>query len=119
MRIHLYIDEDAMDKDLVRALCARGVDVVPALEAGMIECQDEEHLVYATAQGRVLYSFNVSDLYRIHTDFLTRGRSHAGISLARQQRYSVGEQMRRLLKLIAIKSAEDMRNQVEFLSAWD
>lgn len=108
-----------MDRDLVRALRARGVDVITALEAGMIERQDEEHLVYATVQGRVLYSFNVGDLYRIHTDFLGLGRSHAGIILARQQRYSVGEQMRRLLKLIAIKSAEDMRNQVEFLSAWD
>jgi hypothetical protein len=37
--------------------------------------------------------------------------------LAPQQRYSVGEQMRRLLKLMAAKSAEEMENQVEFLSA--
>lgn len=35
-----------------------------------------------------------------------------------QQNYSIGEQMRRLLRLIAAKSAEDMQNQVEFLSAW-
>jgi len=31
----------------------------------------------------------------------------------------VGKQTRRLLKLIATRSAEEMRNQVEFLSAWD
>jgi hypothetical protein len=38
--------------------------------------------------------------------------------LARQQHYSVGEQMRRVLKVMALKSAADMRNSVEFLSAW-
>ena len=73
----------------------------------------------ATAQGRVLYSFNVGDLYRLHTAFLAQGKAPAGIILAPQQRYAVGEQMRRLLKLIAAKSAEDMQHQVEFLSAWE
>ena len=118
MTIRLYIDEDAMDKDLVQALRARVVDVITALEAGMIERKDEEHLDYATVQGRVLYSFNVGDFNRLHTVYLTAGKSHAGIVLARQQRYSVGEQMRRLLRLIAARSAEEMRNQVEFLTAW-
>lgn len=69
-------------------------------------------------QGRVLYTFNVGDFYRLHTALLKQGKSHAGIILARQQRYPVGEQMRRLLKLIAAKSAEEMKNRVEFLSAW-
>jgi hypothetical protein len=36
----------------------------------------------------------------------------------RQQHYSVGEQLRRLLRLIASKSAGEMENWVEFLSAW-
>jgi len=50
--------------------------------------------------------------------YSAQGKSHAGIILANQQQYSVGEQMRRILRLIAAKSAEDMRNWVEFLSAW-
>lgn len=103
---------------LVEALRARGIDVLTALEAGMIERTDEEHLEYATTHGRVLYSFNVGDFYRIHSDYLSEGRSHAGIILARQQRYSVGEQMRGLLQLIAAKSAEEMQNRVEFLGPW-
>jgi hypothetical protein len=119
MTIRLYIDEDAMDKDLVQALRARGVDVITALDAGMIERGDEQHLGFAATEERVLYSFNVGDFYHLHTMFLAQGKSHAGIALAQQQRYSVGEQMRRLLRLIAAKSAEDMRNQVEFLSTWD
>jgi hypothetical protein len=114
----LYLDEDAMDKALVQALDARGVDMLTAMEAGMIDRLDALHLEYATAQGRALYSFNVGDFYRLHTAFLAQGKAHAGIILAQQQRYAASEQMRRLLKLIAAKSAEDMQNQVEFLSAW-
>jgi len=118
MTIRLYLEEDSMRHALVRALRSRGVDAITALEAGMIERLDEHHLEYATAQERVLYSFNVGDFYRLHTAFLAQGKAHAGIILAQQQRYAVGEQMRCLLKLIAAKSAEDMQNQVEFLSAW-
>jgi predicted nuclease of predicted toxin-antitoxin system len=110
MTIRLYIEEDSMDKAIVRALQARGVDVTTALDEGMIERDDAEHLDYATGQGRVLYSFNVGDFYRLHTTYLTQGKPHAGIILARQQHYSVGEQMRRLLKLIATKSANEMKN---------
>jgi len=118
VKIRLYFDEDSMDRDVVNALRVRGVDVITALEAEMIEQSDATQLKYAAAQGRVLYSFNVGDFYHLHTDYLTQGKSHAGIILAPQQRYSVGEQMRRLVKLIAVKSVESMRNQVEFLSAW-
>ena len=84
MTIRLYLEEDSMRHALVRALCARGVDVVTALEVGMIECKDRDHLDYATAQGCILYSFNVRDFYRLHTVYLAGGQSHAGLILARQ-----------------------------------
>ncbi|MCI0627119.1 MAG: DUF5615 family PIN-like protein [Acidobacteria bacterium] len=103
-----------MDKALVSALRARGLDVLTAHEAGMIERSDEEHLAFAAREGRVLYSFNVGDYCRLQA----QGRSHAGLVLAQQQRYAVGEQMRRLLRLAAARSAEEMRDHAEFLSAW-
>jgi len=53
-----------------------------------------------------------------HTRYLMEGKAHAGIILAAQQQYSVGEQMRRILNLTAATSAEDMKNWIEFLSAW-
>ena len=117
-RIRLYIDEDSMSHAFTRALRARKVDVMTAWEAGMVERADREHLVYASAHDCVLYSFNVSDFFALHTAFVRENRSHAGILLARQQHYSIGEQMRRVLKLIASRSAEDMRTRVEFLSSW-
>lgn len=113
--IPLYLDEDSMDRDLVTALQARGVDVITAADAGMLGRSDADHLDYATSQGRVLFSFNRGDFYRLHTTYLTEGKSHTGIILASQQRYSIGEQMRQLLELIATKSAKEMLNNVEFL----
>ncbi len=119
MTIRLYLDEDSMDQALVQALRARNVDVITALEAWMIEREDAEHLDYATEQGRVLCSFNVGDFYRLHRDYLAQGKPHAGIILMRQKYYSIGEQMRRILKLMASTSAAEMKNWVEFLSAWE
>jgi hypothetical protein len=50
-----------MDGDVVRGLRSRGIDVITAADAGMIRRKDEEHLHFATAQGRALCSFNVGD----------------------------------------------------------
>jgi hypothetical protein len=107
-----------MDGDLVRGLRSRGIDLVTAMDAGMIRRPDDEHLTFATAQNRALYSFNIRDFHEIHIDWSTRERSHAGIILAQQKRYSTGEQIRRLLRLIGELSAEAMRNREEFLGRW-
>jgi len=80
----------------------------------MIEREDEEHLAFATTAGRVLYRFNVGDYCRLNDQVPT----HAGLILAQQQRFSVGDQMRRLMRLLASLSTEEMRNRIEFLSAW-
>jgi len=116
--IRLYLDEDSMSRSLVHALRARRVDVATALEEDMIERSDMDHLDYATSQGRALCSFNVADFARLHNEYVTQGKSHGGIILAPQQRYSVGDLLRRLLRLIAARSAEEMKNQMEFLSGW-
>jgi hypothetical protein len=118
MKIRLYFDEDTMDGDLVHSLRIRGVDTVTALEQGMIRRDDIEHLELATSQGRALYSFNVGDYQRLHTQFLTQGKHHSGIILAQQQRYTVGEQMRRLLNIVASVSAEETKGTLVFLSSW-
>jgi len=107
-----------MDQALIRGLTARGVDVASALTEGMIERPDREHLHHATSLGRVLYSFNVADFCRLHSELLNEGEHHAGLILGQQQRYSVGEQMRRLLAISASLSAEEMRDRLEFMGSW-
>jgi len=118
MVVKLYFDEDAQDADLVNALTLRGVDVLTPAEAGMMQRSDEDQLLFATIHSRVLYSFNVRDFSVLHSDFLVKGKDHAGIMLGPQQEFSIGEQMRRLLHIVSVLSAKDMRNRIEFLANW-
>ena len=118
MQIRLYIDEDAMSRGLAKGLRARGVDVTTTNEEGKTGLEDAEQLEHAASQGRVLYTYNTSDFHQLHIEYLAQGRSHAGIIFAPQQRYSIGEQIRRLLLLIATKPAEEMIDNAEFLSNW-
>ena len=117
-RIKLYFDEDAMHSRLVTALRSRGVTVVTVMDARLTEKTDEEQLAFATENECVLYTFNVSDFYRLHTEWVGAGREHAGMILAPQQRFSIGEQLRRILRLRATATTASMRNQVEFLGNW-
>lgn len=119
MKIRLYVDEDAQDLRLIQALRLRGVTVASSTEAAKNSLTDEEQLAWAAREGYVLFTFNTRDYYQLHTHYLQQGNAHSGIIAARQQEYSIGEQLRRLLKLIALKSAEEMINQFEFLSAWE
>jgi hypothetical protein len=117
-QINIYFDEDAMHNRLVMALRSRGVTVVTVMDAGLTEKTDEEQLAFATECDCVLYTFNAADFYRLHTQWIGDGREHAGMILAPQQRFSVGDQLRRILRLRASTTAMSMRNQVEFLSNW-
>jgi hypothetical protein len=116
--IRLYFDADSMERAVLSGLRARGIDATSALEVGMADSSDDEQLEFALTAARVLFSFNVGDFQRIHLQYLSRGDTHAGIILAAQQRYSIGERIRRLQKLIATRTAEAMTDRVEFLRDW-
>jgi hypothetical protein len=109
------VDEDAMHRGLAPALRARGFDVVTVFESGLASAPDDAVLAYAARDGRAVYTFNVGDFCRLHGEYLRQGADHAGIIVVSRQRYLVGEQVRRLLRLLSAKSAEDMKNQLEFL----
>jgi hypothetical protein len=119
MKIQLYLDEDAMAQALVQALIERGVDVTTANLENMVFRPDDQHLAYATSINRVLYSFNVGDYCQLHSEWIELGKSHGGIIVASQKRFSIGEQMRRILRIVNVLSAEAMQNQLEFLGNWD
>ena len=118
MPIKLYVDEDAMSHGLAGALRLRGVDVVTALDAGMLGRPDEEQLMFASIHSRALFSFNTSDFVALHSDFLLNGKNHTGIVVARQRQFSIGEQMRRLLRIVGSLTEEQMRNRIEYLANW-
>jgi len=74
-QIKICTDEDAMDSDLVASLGSRGVTVVAALDASLTEKPDREQLAFATKRGCVLYTFNVSNFYRLRTQWAGAGQA--------------------------------------------
>ncbi|MFP4694022.1 MAG: DUF5615 family PIN-like protein [Halothece sp.] len=117
-KIRLYLDEDSMDEDFVQALRSRNVDVLTVADVGMLNRSDQEQLNWARENDRVIFSFNTRDFYQLHTATLQKSLSHAGMILAPQQRYGIGELMRGVLKLINTKSSEQMQGQLEFINNW-
>jgi len=114
-QIRLYVDEDAAEGAVVDRLRDRDVDVLTILDAEMTGATDEEQLEFAVSDDRTIYTLNVADFCRLHGEFLSVGRKHAGIIVIPRQRYSVGEKIRRLTELIDTVTAEEMRNRLEFL----
>jgi hypothetical protein len=84
--ILLYIDEDAMEDTLVRGLAARNIDAVTVMQARTRAHMDVVQLEYAASQGRTLFSYNVGDYRRLHSEFIEAGKHHAGIVVTQQQR---------------------------------
>jgi hypothetical protein len=66
----------------------------------------------------VLYTANRGDFTRLHRDWLAQGKHHAGIIVMTQQRYSTGEQVRRLEAMQRELSSSDFIDRLEFLSNW-
>ncbi len=114
----LFLDEDAMDRDLVRGLRAAGVDVLTVADAGRRGISDEEQLAFATSEGRALYTCNVSDFARLHSGWLRVGRPHAGIIVLPDQLTAVGTQINALVRIVQTLDPATMRDRLEFLSNW-
>jgi predicted nuclease of predicted toxin-antitoxin system len=72
--IKFYMDEH-VPAAVTAGLRKRGVDVLTAQEAGMVEATDEDHFVLATNQGRVIFTQD-ADFLRLHA----AGIEHAGIA---------------------------------------
>lgn len=115
-RIKLYLDEDAQRTDLLQALRARQIDVATVSEANLLGQADDVQLRCATEQGRVIFTFNRGDFFRLHREWLSSDQPHSGIIVSDQ--VGTGVVMRRLLRLIDAKPANEMLNWLEFLSNW-
>ena len=97
-QIRLDLDEDTSRRALIQALRNSGIDLVTTSEASNLSCTDEQQLVWATTQNCVIYSFNVRDFCRIHQTYMEQGIEHSGIIVVERQSYSVGEQLRGILR---------------------
>ena len=115
MKIRFYLDED-VPVQLAKAMQQRGISVLTTQEAGMSESTDEQQVVFAVTQQRTILTHNKRDFVIIHKTYMEIGKDHRGIIVA--DRNKVGELLRRVSKLWATVSEEDMKNRLEFLGSW-
>jgi hypothetical protein len=113
--IRLYVDVDASEHAVVKALRQRGIDVLTAAEAGHEKFSDDQHLAFAASEGRSIYSLNARDFARLHAEYLAGGRSHTGVITIPRQRYSTGEKVRRLSDFLKNTDTESIKDTIQFL----
>jgi len=107
-----------MHRAVLRGLRRNGIDVLTVHDADKRGLEDEEQLVFAAAEGRVVYSANVPDFSRLHAEWQRAGDHHAGIVVLSHQDTPIGVQIRALTRLAVTLDADTMRDRIEFLSDW-
>jgi hypothetical protein len=113
--IRFFTDEDVWFQ-VALDLRAAGFDAVSAAEAIRIGHDDPGQLGRATNSGRALVTFNVGDFARLHHVWMRERRHHWGVIVSQQR--PIGELSRRLLNLARNRTAEELRDRLEFLSNW-
>ena len=83
-QVRFLTDEDVYGATSV-ALRKAEYDAVSTPEAGRLGETDESQLQWACDQGRVLVTFNVAHFANLHTQWVKRGRNHAGIVVSSQR----------------------------------
>ena len=107
--IRFHLDEHC-DPAIAVGLRRHGIDVTTTAEAGLLHAADEEHVVYALARGRVIFTQD-NDFLRIDA----RGEPHAGIAYCRQKSRTIGEIIDGLVLIWEVLEPGEASNHVEFV----
>jgi hypothetical protein len=111
----LHLDADTSMRALCQALIERGRDVTRTPTDWMpLDASDETQLLRATAQGRVIFTFNIRNfqqLAKIHPH-------HAGILLAAQSSWTLSALIAAVDKMLTETTAAQWQGQVYWLNQW-
>ena len=111
--VRLYFDED-VSASIVDNLRQRGFDVSSARDAGRLRLDDASQLAFAAAEGRAFVTHNRSDFEQLHESYLSEGREHRGIIIAKR-RFSDTAVVVKLLALMNEVTADEMNNQLRYV----
>lgn len=100
-----------MDVAVVHGLRRRGIKAWSARDAGKLGLTDEEQIDYAFKNNATIFTHDDDFLSLV----LELKKEHFGIIYVHQQRYKVGECIRRIKALVGTKTLEDIKNRIEFL----
>jgi predicted nuclease of predicted toxin-antitoxin system len=107
--IRFHLDEHC-DPAIASGLRLHGVDVTTTPEAGLLHAQDEDHIAYGVASGRVIFTQD-RDYLRHHA----AGMEHRGIAFCYQNSRTIGQIIASLLLIWEIYEPDEMKNHVEFI----
>jgi len=111
----LHLDADTSMTALHTALVTHGHDVTRTPNAWMArDASDTAQLLGATAQGRVLFTFNTHDFPVLAQQY----PHHGGLVLAAQRRWPLSVLIAALDRLLAETEAADWPGQVRWLNQW-
>ena len=108
----LYLDED-VSVVVAAILRARGFDVATARDAVQLGRSDSAQLDFAATAGRTFFTHNRVDFERLHREWLTGQRAHAGIIIARRR--LPRELAARVGQLLTRLAPEDLKNQLFYV----
>jgi hypothetical protein len=107
--IGFYLDQH-IPAPASKGLRRHGVEVLTAQEAGRCGLPDREQLEFATAQQRVMVTFD-PDYLALHQS----GIQHSGIAWCPAQKYNIGQLIQALLLIHGVLDRNSMCNHVEYL----
>ena len=113
--IRFITDEDVYGS-VAAKLRERGLDAVSTPEARRLGESDRSQLEWAAQQGRAILTFNVAHFATLHHEWLSLSQRHSGIIVSSQR--PIGDLLRRVVALAASLEGEEIRDRLEFLSAW-
>jgi hypothetical protein len=111
--LRLYFDED-VSASIVENLRQRSFDVSSARDAGRLRLDDASQLAFAAAEGRTFVTHNRLDFEQLHQRYLSEGREHHGIIIAKR-RSSDTAVVVKLLALLNEVTADDMTDQIRYV----
>ena len=111
----LHLDADASIKTLQKVLRERGHDVTRTPTEWMpLDADDRTQMLGATAQGRILFTFNIPDFLALAKTF----PEHHGLLLATQNRWRLRELIEALDRVLRETEAGEWTGQVRWLNDW-
>ena len=112
-KLRLHLDADTSIKALFAALRERGHDVSRTPNDWMpLDADDRAQLLGASAQGRVIFSFNIRDFLALAKQF----PNHGGILLAAQSHWSLAELITALDRAMRETDEKGWQGQVRWLN---
>lgn len=95
---------------MAHGLRLRALDVLTAQDAGRCGLPDADQLQFATAEERVMVTYDPDYLA-----LAASGVAHAGIAYCHATKYSIGQLIDQLVLLHGVMDRDSMKNHVEYL----